>query len=123
MPRQNFSASTKEQAHKRSQGICECHRLPNWPYPKCGLKLCDGAIFYEHIDPDFFSSRNDLDNAAALTKTCWKLRTTQNLQAIAKSNRVRRKASGIKAELRSRPIIGTVASGWRHHFDGTWERR
>ena len=121
--RNNFSASTKEQAYSRSGGVCECHRLPNWPHPICGLKLGEGNTFYEHVDPDFFSKRNDLDNAACLTKTCWMLRTTQNLRAIAKSNRVRRRSQGIKADLRSRPIVGTIASGWRQLFGGGWERR
>lgn len=73
--RKEFSADTKRQAFRRSQGICECHLIPHvFPEP-CGRPLGEGNTFYEHIHPDRISGRNDLDNAACLTKTCWSIKT------------------------------------------------
>ena len=120
--RHNFTAATKDRAYVRSTGICECHRLPNWNQPICGRPLGPGNAFYEHIEEDAISGRNDLDNCAVLTKTCWRLRTQQNLATIAKSNRVRRRARGIGRE-RGQPMLGSKDSGWKKFMDGSWERR
>lgn len=120
--RNNFSSSTKDKAHDRSRGICECHRLDNWPYAICGRPLGPGDTFYEHICEEIICGRNDLENCAVLTKTCWKLRTSQNLTVIAKVKRRARRDRGIMREVQ-RPIIGSVASGWKKFMDGSWERR
>lgn len=121
--RNEFTAATKREAYARSGGICECHRIPNWPHPICGAPLGDGNTFYEHIDPDAISSRNDLDNAAVLSKTCWSLKTNSiDKPTIAKANRVRDRAHGIRPE-NYPPLVGTVRSGWKHFMHGGWERR
>jgi hypothetical protein len=121
--RHEFSAATKREAYERSGGICECHRIPNWPHPICRAPLGQGNTFYEHIDPDAICGRNDLDNAAVLTKTCWHLKTnTIDKPVIAKANRVRDRARGIKPE-NYPPIIGSRRSGWKHHMNGGWMRR
>lgn len=121
--RHEFTARTKREAYDRSGGICECHRIPNWPHPVCGAPLGEGNTFYEHINPDAICGRNDLDNAAVLTKTCWRLKTdTIDQPTIAKSNRVSDRAHGIKPENHP-PLIGTVRSGWRRQMNGGWVRR
>ncbi len=121
--RRNFPASTKRAAYERSQGTCECHRLPHWPHPVCRAPLGQGNTFYEHIDPDAVGGNSDLANCAVLSKTCWRLKTAiLDLPLIAKANRVRDRARAIKP-IRSRPLPGTFRSGWKHFMDGGWERR
>lgn len=66
MPRNEFTAATKRKAYARSHGICECHRIPNWPFPVCGLYLGIANTFYDHIDPDYLSKDSSLENCAVL---------------------------------------------------------
>src|SRR5689334_18496070 len=94
--RNNFTNETKRLAHKRSGGFCECHLIPHVFKVACGRPLGIGNTFYEHIDPDAICGRNDLDNCAVLTKTCWKFKTAKHdLPTIARSNRVSDRARGI----------------------------
>jgi len=109
--RNNFTKPTKREAFKRSGGICECHLIPHVFKSACGCKLSAGNTFYEHINPDAISSRNDLDNCAVLTKTCWRFKTaSHDLPTIAKSNRTMDRARGIVGT-QFNPIVGTKASG------------
>lgn len=63
----------------------------------CGHALNDGAIYYEHIIPDNIRPDNSLENCAVLCKTCWREKTAKyDLPVIAKSNRTRDRAQGIK---------------------------
>lgn len=95
--RNNFTKATQRAALARSNGICECHLIPHVFEVACGLALGDGNTFYEHIDPDWISKRNDLENCAALTKTCWKFKTdSYDKPVIAKTRRVSDLAAGIK---------------------------
>lgn len=95
--RNNFTRETKREAHERSGGICECHLIPHVFASPCGRPLGTGNTFYEHIDPDAICSRNDLDNCAVLTKTCWKLKTdVHDKPLIAKVRRTGDAARGIK---------------------------
>jgi hypothetical protein len=108
--RREFSTDTKRQAYERSHGICECHLIPHVFRVACGCALGPGNTFYEHIDPDAISHRNDLDNCAVLTKTCWRFKTnSHDKPVVAKSNRVRDLARGIKSRIH-KPLTGTVAS-------------
>lgn len=109
--RNNFTKETKRLAFERSNGICECHLIPHVFKVACGCKLTDGNTFYEHIDPDAISGRNDLDNAAALTKTCWSFKTNSyDKRVIAKSNRTLDRSRGIRGA-QFNPLPGTKASG------------
>lgn len=119
--RRDFSKATKRLAYERSQGICECHRV--WQLPTyrtgCGVKLSPGNCFYEHIEPDRLGGLNDLDNCAALSKTCWKLKTSgYDRPKIDKSRRVSDLARGIRRESFHRPLPGTKASGIVKPFRG-----
>lgn len=97
--RNNFTKETKRLAYERSAGICECHLIPHVFAVACGRPLGAGNTFYEHIDPDAICGRNDLGNAAVLTRTCWKFKTAEHdLPVIAKSNRTRDVARGIKPD-------------------------
>lgn len=109
--RNNFSKDTKRQAFERSNGICECHLIPHVFKVACGCALGPGNVFYEHVNPDAISGRADLENCAALTKTCWSYKTNSyDKRVIAKSNRVQDRARGIRAE-QFNPLPGTKASG------------
>lgn len=109
--RNNFTKETKRSAYERSQGICECHLIPHVFKVACGRPLSPGNCFYEHVNPDAICGRNDLDNCCALTKTCWSYKTNSyDKPVIAKSNRTRDLARGIKPNI-YRPLIGTKASG------------
>lgn len=111
--RKNFTKATQREAYNRSNGICECHRV--WQLPTyrtgCGVRLSPGNVFYEHIEPDRLGGLNDLDNCAALTKTCWKLKTSgYDRPKIDKSKRQHDRARGIRSS-QLRPLPGTKASG------------
>lgn len=118
--RNNFTAQTKRDAHKRSAGICECHLIPWLRRPNgCGARLSNGNTFYEHIDPDAISSRNDIDNCAVLVKTCWREKTDHyDRKVIAKSNHTRDRARGIRRPTFGRPLPGTRASGIKLSMNG-----
>lgn len=103
--RKEFPASVKRDAYDRATGDdgitrCECHRV--WQLPTyrsgCGSILSPGNCFYEHIEPDRLGGLNDLDNCAALSKTCWKLKTAgYDRPKIDKSKRVADLARGIRS--------------------------
>ena len=95
--RREFTKETQRQALARSKGVCECHLIPHVFKVACGLPLGDGNTFYEHIDPDHLCRDNSLSNCAALSKTCWKIKTAiYDLPVIAKVKRVSDLARGIK---------------------------
>lgn len=122
--RLEFTAETKRQAYARSNGICECHRIPWLNRPNgCGVKLTAGNIFHEHINPDNIRRDNSLDNAACLTKTCFREKTDRyDRKIIAKSNHVRDAHIGAIVAPQQ-VIVGSKASGWRQRMRGGWERR
>src|SRR5690349_7040053 len=98
--RREFSAKTKRETLARSNGICECHlilhAMPS-DFVPCGLPLGAGNVFYEHIDPDAAGGDNGPANCAALTKTCWKIKTNKYDKPIVKRVKKRRDRNfGIK---------------------------
>jgi hypothetical protein len=50
-------------------------------------------------------------------------KTADDMREKSRTYRVRLRHAGIKLKPAGRPILGNVASGWRHRMDGTWERR
>jgi hypothetical protein len=122
--RLEFTAATKRAAFARSTGVCECHLIPWLRRPAgCGVKLVAGGMFFEHITPDAIRPDNSIDNIACLTRTCWREKTARfDLPVIAKSNRVRDRHFGTRAEPQQ-VIVGSKASGWKHRMAGGWIRR
>lgn len=111
--RREFTKATKREAFTRSNGICECHRVRTLPTYRtgCGVRLSSGNVFYEHIEQDAIGGSNTIENCAALSKTCWKLKTaTIDLPHIAKQNRQRDRERGTQT-LSFRPLPGTKRSG------------
>lgn len=118
--RLEFSKKTMRAAFDRSGGICECARVPMLGRPQgCGQKLTDGRVRYEHIVPAELGGDNSLDNAAALSISCWKEKTARfDLPTIAKSNRQRDRARGI-GRRSSRPMPCGRNSRWKKRMDGS----
>ncbi len=113
--RSEFNSNTRREALKRSNGYCECGLLARagiagFHIQGCGVRLVIGAIFYEHVNTDWHSSDNSLENAAVLTKTCWRKKTPQDQRLIAKTKRVVDRAFGTKS-FAYRPLPGTIRSG------------
>lgn len=95
--RNNFSKETKRQAFARSGGTCECHLITHVFKVACGRPIGDGNVWYEHIDPDRVSGRNDLGNCAALTKTCGRFKSAAyDLPVIARVRKREDRSRGIR---------------------------
>src|SRR4029077_15378497 len=120
--RLEFTSPTKRAALDRSQGICECHRVPqlmalldNKPR---GVALPTGHIRFEHIVCDELRPDNSLDNAAALTTTCWRLKTDRyDLPVIAEAKRRFDRHHGIRPTP-PEVLAGTFASGIKKTLTG-----
>lgn len=124
MSRLEFTARTKRQAYDRSNGICECGRVPMLNRPNgCGQKLTEGRIRYEHIIPAEMTRDNSLDNCAALTLGCWREKTDKyDRKVIAKSNHSRDRTRGIR-RARSRPFPTNRDQPWKKKISGEVVRR
>jgi|SRR5215472_2121216 len=123
-PRREFSAATRRAAWERANGQCEAYLAmgDGWPEIRCTAPLDVGNFHYDHIDPDWFSKDNELDNCAVTCRRCHELKTKKDKRDIAKSKRIQDKL--IKARKpRGRPMPGTKRSGLRKRMDGTVERR
>jgi 5-methylcytosine-specific restriction enzyme A len=96
--RLEFDKATKREAYDRHGGVCECGRCWQLKRPQgCGRPTGIANIYYEHINPDAMKLDNSLENCAVLCKTCWQEKTaTSDIPTIAKSNRVRDRARGIR---------------------------
>lgn len=126
--RREFSAATKRSAYERSGGICECYllgqrRIPGFSPQGCGVRMGAGNTWFEHIICDGIDGEPTLENCAALTKTCGRLKSRlYDLPVVAKTKRMGDRAIGIKSHS-SRPLIGTKRSGWKQKLNGGWVRR
>jgi 5-methylcytosine-specific restriction protein A len=116
--RREFPKSVKLDAWKRAAGHCE----------RCTAKLFPGHYDYDHDKPDAFGGEPTLSNCVVLCDNCHSKKTaTEDVPAIAKSNRMRARHAGIRRKGRSLP--GARASGWKRKMPsgdqpfGGWERR
>lgn len=124
MSRLEFSKKVKRAAYERSGGYCECARIEPLHRPHgCNQKLTEGRIRYEHINPDAIRPDNSLENCAVLNIGCWKEKTAKyDLPTIAKSNRVRDRARGIRRRS-SRPMPCGKDSPFKKTFNRGVVRR
>jgi hypothetical protein len=118
--RLEFTAKTKRLAFQRSGGTCECALVPMLNRPNgCGQPLRDGGIRYEHVLPDAIRPDNSLDNCACLTVACWREKTdSYDLPTIAKSNRQRDRARGIRPR-RGQSFQTNRSGRFKKKLDGT----
>lgn len=123
--RHEFDRKTKRSAWERSCGRCEGVIDVDGNYvgdltwlrtfagaDREGWRRCDailqlGRHVYDHIDPDYFSGCNDLENCQVLCQQCDAAKTAKDHGDIAKSKRIVDKA--IKAKTSRRPF-----RGWRN---------
>ncbi len=121
-PGLGFSDPVKRHILDRSGGICECHLVPQLPTfgVGCGALLGPGNTFLEHIIPRELGGRDNLDNGAALVKTCWKVKTAAyDLPAIADAKRQQDRQFGIGGPGRGRaPMRGGRFSSESRGMDG-----
>ena len=103
--RREFSARTKRAAWERANGMCE-----GWWGFRCNAPLDLGNFHYDHIDPDYFSKDNELENCQVLCHACHKAKTAKDVKAIAKSKRIQDKRKKVRTK--------RGFKGWRR-FDGT----
>ena len=76
----------------------------------------------DHIVALVNGGENRENNLQIICGSCHKAKTATDVAEKAVVARKRKKALGIKAKPK-RPLMGTVASGWRRRMDGTVERR
>ena len=112
MPRSEFTKRTKEDARKRANGFCECG---------CGQPL-KGRSEFDHKLEAYLGGTNDLDNCVVMSAKCHALKTAKRRPEIDKTCRISEKNAGVRKR-KGRPMMGTIASGWRKKMDGTAERR
>lgn len=107
--RREFSPKTKLQAFERCAGICEGK--------DCGAQLRPGRWECDHIIPCEFDGDNSIDNAQCLCEACHTEKTgKKDIPAIAKSNRIQRRAAGIR---KPSTFPGGRNSPWKKRIDGT----
>ena len=113
--RQNFSDKTRAEAFLVAKGFCA----------KCQKKIAATEVWHaDHINPDFFEGRNDLENCQVLCVPCHKDKTKTDRKDIAKSNRMQKIANGERGRKRKGPpMMGTKASGWKKPMNGKAHRR
>lgn len=90
----------------------------------CGQAIRGGEKWIdEHVRALGLMGTNDMDNRGPAHVRCAEVKTReQDVPAIAKAKRVKAKHLGIKSA-KSRPIMGSKASGWKHKVNGDWEKR
>jgi len=89
MTRVEFTKATKLAAFRRALGRCE----------GCGGLLVPGKFHYDHRNPSVFSGDASLENCSCLCVGCHGAKTTkQDIPTIAKSNRLRFRAAGIRPD-------------------------
>lgn len=96
-------------------GICVTCKTKIW------AERGDGFID-EHIVALENGGTNDMSNRGPAHIHCAREKTKNDHKLGAKIKRQQQRHIGIK-KAQSRPLGGTVASGWKRKFDGTVERR
>ena len=89
----------------------------------CGVRF-DAKIKpqFDHVSPLWLGGSNRESNLQALCPSCHGQKTKTEATARAKVNSLRKGVAGL-AKPKSRPLGGTIASGWKKRMDGTVARR
>lgn len=110
--RSEFSQRTKLEAWRKANGHCE----------RCKKKIVAGdGPEYDHRLPDRIGGGNDIENCQVLCKACHCWKTRDDTPAICKTRSLEKQAA--KAKRKSRPMMGTKASGWKKRLNGEAVRR
>lgn len=119
MTRLEFTKAIKRAAFRRAKGKCE----------RCSAPVSDGNTKYLYEPPDYhhdkectFGGDNTLENCVVLCKTCHGHLTSARAPVIAKSNRARDDAQGIKSR-RSRSFATNKDGPFKKTFNYGTVRR
>lgn len=95
--RREFKQTTRKAALKRAAGRCEGYgEIFGLGTNRCGGALAHG-VYFEHVDPDYNSKDNSLENCAAVCPRCWRFKTdTYDKPLVAKTKRMAAKDCGLK---------------------------
>jgi 5-methylcytosine-specific restriction endonuclease McrA len=111
MSRAEFSVKTKEAAHKRAAGFCECGcKRPFGNHPRERPE-------YDHIVLAAHDGGNDLDNCAVLRYDCHKIKTLKDQKPLSKARRGERQRQGLVSKKssfrtsRSGPFKAKIGGG------------
>ena len=100
--RKEFSRKTRDEAHVRSEGLCEGLLSDG---ARCNANLKHKPYHFDHIIPDAIGGDNSLINCQVLCVSCHNEKTRKiDVPIIAKSKRIADKHNGIatpRARLRS----------------------
>lgn len=88
----------------------------------CGHWLYGKPPVYDHKIALINGGENRESNLWPLHPHCHKIKTAFDLAEKARVSELRKKHHGIKRR-QSRPLLGTIASGWKKHMAGGWSRR
>jgi hypothetical protein len=109
--REEFDAQSKRDMDKRSQGICECDRMPPAIRSAFPIECLNTAKEYDHVYPEGLRREQDrgkkltADDGAKLCTPCHKIKTALDKADIAKRERFTpRKKTKEKTVTRSRKI-------------------
>lgn len=111
----------KRRTAQQREAICVAH---DWTCVICKSKIdpVREKWILEHLLALAAGGTDTEDNMGPAHQKCAIEKTKDDLGIIAKINRVRAKHLGTKTKS-SRPMPGTVRSGWKKKLDGTVERR
>jgi len=91
---------------------------------KCTRPIHPGdEVKCDHKQALVLGGENRETNLQPLCDWCHKPKTAAEIGQKSRDYKRRLKHSGIKTRRAGRPLIGTIASGWKHNMNGTWERR
>jgi hypothetical protein len=77
----------------------------------------------DHVKPLILGGPNRENNLHPLCAWCHGPKTAGEVQVKSQNYKRARKHAGIKTRRTNRPLIGTIASGWKKHMNGEWARR
>ncbi len=75
----------------------------------------------EHMIPLSQGGGNELENRRPVHVKCARAKTREDARTL--SNERQEYARKVNAKVSKRPMMGSIASGWKRKMDGTWVRR
>lgn len=90
----------------------------------CGRAIHPGDEWScDHIQPPILGGENRESNLHPLCNWCHPIKTREETAEKSAVYEKRLRHAGIKREPAGRPLVGTIASGWKHFMSGGWGRR
>lgn len=113
MARRSLSTRDRVKVFSQGNGRCYLCRLPILPRDPWEA---------EHPTPYAIGGGDRLEDLLPVHVGCHSTKTKTDVREIAKTKRIYAKRIGAHRS-QSRPMAGSKRSGWKHLFNGKWERR